>query len=436
MPDQLKHIQLRGPLARVLMLLPLGLALTGAWFSVRWYIADTIAEYVNADNRGLEIARLAADLSPNDPLAHWRIGDIESSTLPPEQLGQEIKEYQLAVSLSPNDYRFWLALGRALEQSGDVQQGELAMRRAVGLAPSYSYPRWYLGNLLLRSGHDADAFAELRRASEADPKLRQQVFTLAWEVHAKNFEALKSAIGPAAESRAEFARYLLDRTAIDGGLQMWNGLNAAEKKENRQTGESILNSLVLAKRFPAALAVWNDLALSDWSRGAVGQLLNGGFEQDIGPVSASVFGWQVKSAPQAQIGLDASNQQSNHHGGARSLRIIFQARSKPDFEVAQLVIVEPGRQYDLEGFVKTNKLESAGTPVVEIVDFSDGSVLASSLPAPAGDNDWQPLVITFKAGAKTEAIRFRVSRAPCGGNAVCPIFGTLWYDDFNLKLRG
>jgi hypothetical protein len=435
MSDQLKHIRLPGPLARALLLLPLGLALTGAWFSVRWYIGDTIAEYVNADNRGLDTARLAANLAPGDPLTHWRLGDIESITLPPEQLGQAIKEYEQAVTLSPNDYRFWLALGRALEQSGDAQQGELAMRRAVDLAPSYAYPRWYLGNLLLRSGHDAAAFAELRRAGEADPQLRQQVFNLAWEVHGKSFDALQSAIGPTAEIRAAFAKYLLDRKAVDDGLRMWNGLSPAEKQESRPTGESILTSLVAAKRFQAALTVWNDLALNDLARGAAGQVLNGGFEQDIGPATASVFGWQVKSAQQAQIGLDASNHQGNHHGGTRSLRILFQARSKPDFEVAQLVIVEPGKQYDLEGFVKTNKLESAGTPIVEVVDSADGSVLASSPPAPAGDNGWQSFVITFKAGVKTEAITIRVSRAPCGDNAVCPIFGTLWYDDFNLKLR-
>ena len=103
--------------------------------------------------------------------------------------------------------------------------------------------------------------------------------------------------------------------------------------------------------------------------------------------------------------------------------------------VSQLVVVESDKQYDLEGFLKTSRLESAGTPVVEIVDAADGSVLGTSQPAPAGDNDWQPVTITFKTGAKTEAIGIRVSRAPCGDNPSCPIFGTLWYDDFNLKRR-
>ena len=117
------------------------------------------------------------------------------------------------------------------------------------------------------------------------------------------------------------------------------------------------------------------------------------------------------------------------------MRLVFQSKAKADFGLSQLVIVEPGRQYDLEGFLKTSKLESAGTPIVEIVDATDGSIVGTSQPAPAGDNDWQAIAITFKTSPKTEAIGIRLNRATCGDNTDCPIFGTLWYDDFNLKIR-
>ncbi len=432
MPDQLIHMSTRGLLGRVLLLLPIVLALMGAWFSVRWYVGDTIAEYMNPEDRGVETARLAASLAPNDPLAHWRLGDIEQNTLPPDQINQAISEYEQAVRLSPNDYRFWLALGRSLEESGDAQKGEKAMRRAVELAPSYSYPRWYLGNLLVRSGHNAEAFAELRRASEADPQLQPQVFNLALQVYAHNDDELKKAIGPSASTRAAFAKYLMDGKKVDDALRMWNDLNSTEKKENRATGESVIKSLMEARHYRQVLAIWNDLAPTDGSRGVVGELLNGGFEQKIDVANTGVFGWQIRSTQQAQVAIDPLK----HHSGGHSLRILFQSRSKLDsLNVSQLVVVESDKQYDLEGFLKTSQLQSAGTPVVEIVDAADGTVLGASQPAPAGDNDWQPVTITFKTGAKTEAIGIRINRAPCGDNPSCPIFGTLWYDDFNLKRR-
>src|SRR5437660_10669127 len=128
MSDQLLHIHARGTLRHTLMLLPLALALVGAWFSVRWYVGDSIAEYMNPDDNGLKTAQLAVTLAPKDPLVHWRLAEVEQSKLPQDQLARAIKEYEQAVGLAPNDYRFWLALGRALEQSGDTQKAESAMR--------------------------------------------------------------------------------------------------------------------------------------------------------------------------------------------------------------------------------------------------------------------------------------------------------------------
>ena len=43
-----------------------------------------------------------------------------------------------------------MTLGIAREQAGDVAEAEAACRQAIALAPSYAYPHWYLGNLLLQ----------------------------------------------------------------------------------------------------------------------------------------------------------------------------------------------------------------------------------------------------------------------------------------------
>jgi tetratricopeptide (TPR) repeat protein len=430
MPDQLAQISTRGPLRRTATLVPLALALVWALFSARWYVGDTIAEYMNPEDRGLQTARLAVALTPADPFAHWRLGDIEQNLLTQDQAGQAMREFDQATRLSPNDYRFWLPLGRALEQHGDIQKAELAMRRAVELAPAYSYPRWYLGNLLLRSGRNTEGFAELRRAAEADPQLRPQVFNLALEVYEQNFDEMKSAIGPSLESRAEFAKYLFERGRVADGMRIWNTLSAKEKAQSRATGESLMKSLVDGKRHRQALEIWNDLAPSGVVRSKTNEILDGGFEQSLAGNSGP-FGWQWKSTQQGQVGVDSASS----HSGGRSLRILFQTRSKVDINISQLLVIDPSTQYDLEFFTKTKGLESAGTPIVEIVDATDGQVLASSQPAPAGNTDWQPTVVTFKTGAKAEAIVLRFNRASCGGNAVCPIFGTVWYDDFNLKRR-
>jgi hypothetical protein len=73
-------------------------------------------------------------------------------------------------------------------------------------------------------------------------------------------------------------------------------------------------------------------------------------------------------------------------------------------------------------------------PLIEIVDESDGRVLAASAPLPAGNHEWQPLsIFNFKTGPETEAVTIRTNREKCTAGAGCPILGTVWYDDFRLQ---
>jgi hypothetical protein len=325
-----------------------------------------------------------------------------------------------------------MSLGIALEQSGEVERGEMALRRAMELAPSYALPRWYLGNLLLRSGRYDQAFAELRRAADADPALRSQLLNLAWAIYNKNLDSFVEAVGNSASSRAELAVYLVGRQRFEDGILLWQRLNEAEKRANRTNGDAIVGALVTAKRFHRAAEVANDLVPAAAYGTGEGKFVDGGFENDLIPQMGTVFGWQVKSMQQAQVGIDPSR----GHNSSRSLRIVFQVPSRLDsISVSQLVPVRPDTQYDFECYVRSHDLQSASTPRIEIADANEGQGMTSSDPAPTGNTDWQRIAFSFKTGAKTEAVTLKIIRTSCGEDPVCPIFGTVWYDDFNLKRR-
>src|ERR1044071_9339250 len=102
MPDQLMELKARAPQKALMTLLVL-LTLITSWFVVRWYLANTIAEYFHPENNRLATAELAVSLGPNDPLPHWRLGNLIQKESPPDQIGQVVSEYEKAVSLSPND---------------------------------------------------------------------------------------------------------------------------------------------------------------------------------------------------------------------------------------------------------------------------------------------------------------------------------------------
>ncbi len=430
MPDQLIQLKLNTP-TKLMMLVTLLVALFASWYVVRWYVGNTMAEYVDPNDKRLDHAHMAVSLAPNDPLPHWRLGNLMQTLLPPDQIPLVVAEYEKAVSLSPQDYRFWTALGQALEQAGDNARAEKAMREAVRLAPAYAHPRWHLGNLLLRTDRYNDAFAELRRASEADPSLQAQLFNLAWQVNKDDFQALVAAIGNRPEARAQFSQYFLKRGRIDEGMRLWATLTVEEKKTHSSAATDLVKSLIAAKRFHTAMEISNEVAPDPAYRVEIGKVLDGGFEAKVTHVPEFPFGWQVPSLDQVQIGITTNL----GHSGTRSLRLFFQARSELEpLQVSQLIPVAPNTQYEFECYLKTENLVSALTPVVMISDAVDGAVLATSTNAPDGDSDWQRVSLSFKTGAKSEAVRLAITRGSCSNDTpVCPIFGTVWYDDFNLK---
>ena len=433
MPQEVVHIRVRSPLIKILLVLLLIAAGVWSYFVVRWYIGNTVAEYFNPGENSLSTARMAASLAPNDPLTRWRMAQVSQKTLPLDQQAQAIAEYEKAASLSPNDYRYWMSLGTAQEQAGDSAQAELALRRAVALAPAYAYPHWFLGNLLLRNGRYDEAFAELRIASEANSELRPQHFHLLWEIYSTDPEGLQNAVGSSAEARSSFALYLLEQKHYDEGLRLWNGLSGEHKIANKETGDEIIKTLKTGLRFHDALNVWNDLTVDKY-RAEIGRVFDGSFEEPISYGPEFVFGWQSKSALQMQIGIDPARS----HSGERSLKLVFQVRANIEtVSVSQLVPVLPRTEYDFECYVSTEKLETGSAPQVQILDASTGAELASSAMAPGGTNDWSRIGLNFKTGDKTEAVILKIARVSCANEdtPTCPIFGSVWYDDFSIKRR-
>lgn len=413
---------------RWLLLLPALLVILGSWFVVRWYVGDTVAEYApTVEEGGIEMARLAVRWAPADPLTHWRLGSFEGKVFSAENMAAAVREYQTAVALSPNDYRYWTELGRALEASGDRENGEKALRRAVDLAPAYSHPRWQFGNLLLREGKLEEAFQQLGRAAASDDQVRPQVFELAMRVFDGNIDEIARVTCVSSADRLQFAIYLVGKQRFDDAMRMWAAISPADRQGQFELSKVLMKSLLDAKQFRAAIEVMRETDSN--STPTPEQVRNGGFESPLASSSTNVFDWIIDSRPPAQIGID-----SRAHNGHGSLRAVFKAANSLDkLPITQTVVVEAGAQYRFEYFVRTEELTSASTPILMIQDAVDGSTLAESKPLPKGTNEWGQVTFDFKTKPMHNGITISFYRAPCAETPICPIFGTVWYDDFNLQ---
>jgi tetratricopeptide (TPR) repeat protein len=421
------------PALRWLLLFPALLAILGATFAGRWYVGSTVAEYASTpDPDGIEMARLATRWAPDNAAAHWRLGALEEKNFSADNLNAAVREYQLAVELEPYDFRYWMELGRALEAAGDSQNAEKALRRAVELAPAYSHPHWQYGNVLLRQGRIDEAFAELARAADADSTMQPAVFGLASQVFGDDQAQIDKAL-PSASLRLQFALSLIRAGKPDKAIGVVQAMSAADRKSQSETMNEVGKAFIASHYYHAALLLLRETQTDAQELPAAEQFWNGGFETPVINNDEKPFHWLIDAHSQAQITID----NARPHSGQNSLRIFFKSPNKLEaIPLSQTVIIEPDTTYRLQFYVRTEGLTTASSPLLGVKDLA-GQSLASSPPLPSGTNDWQAVTMTFKTKSKEEAILITLYREQCGNkDPVCPIFGTVWYDDFNLQRIG
>ncbi|MDM7924298.1 MAG: hypothetical protein QUS14_18590, partial [Pyrinomonadaceae bacterium] len=124
-----------------------------AWFSIRWQIGNMLGELTSINQSGAsEIASAAVSMAPGDPLPHWLLAMKEREIFSAESIERSVTYMEEMVRVSPQDFRWWIELGRGYEQAERPAEAENALKHAVELAPEYTFPRWQLGNFYLRQG--------------------------------------------------------------------------------------------------------------------------------------------------------------------------------------------------------------------------------------------------------------------------------------------
>jgi tetratricopeptide (TPR) repeat protein len=398
-----------------------------AWFAVRWQFGNMLADLTTAnDPNGKEIAALAVNLAPSDPLTNWLVASTKKDTFTADVISETAKSFENVTRLSPYDYRWWVELGRAREQAEEFDLAEKAYLRALEVAPNYTYPHWQLGNFYLRQNRSDEAFAELKKAAENNSIYRDQVFSIAWDYYDKDTARLEQIAGDSSSVRASLARFYASKERAEDSLRIWNTLSEDDRKANTAIAKVIAQAFYEKRIFRQAQEFVRGLGIEPEAKLATIQ--NASFEKPIEDIKETYFGWKVSQVEKFDIKLDPTQK----HEGSRSLRLSFNGYSEPTlYNVLQYVTVEPSANYRLTFWFRTENLKSGGAPALEIYNANDDKNIVTSETYPTGTNDWQMIKLEFTAPANAEAVGVRTVRAFCGN--VCPIFGTVWYDDFKLE---
>lgn len=372
-------------------------------------------------SESLASSERALQLSHGDPEAHYRRA-IQLLDL--NQTGEAVRELEQAAILRPDDYFFWAELGRARDEAGDSDGAIIALKTAIKLAPFYSMPHWQLGNILLRADEPIAAFQEMRLAATSDSELFPSMLDLASGVFGDDTANIILAVQPGSDSeRVIVVRHLLHGNRV-AALELLRDIKANGMVDEDRS--ALVADLIASEEFAVA---YRFRAGGDESHARDGSnIIDGGFESAIAQTNTG-FGWQPSNhIPNVKMLLDANTPAA----GQRSFRLDFSGNLDAKIPVlTQLVPVTPQSSYRFEFSVRSEKLLSAGLPIITLRQaVADRRIIAESEPLAAGTNGWQKISIDFKTDVDTRAIVINFER-PCKVNP-CPLVGTVWLDSFQL----
>lgn len=384
--------------------------------SARFGFSRMLARYALIEN-SIPATEQAAKLTPSDPEVHRSRATILNRLQNPSEAAQSVAT---ATSLRYRDDTLWIDLANTREDLGDTAGALAALDQAVRWAPHYAHTHWQRGNLLLRMRRPAEAFAELRLATTANPAYTPNLIDLAWGISGENINTTESALEIKDDpTRLALIRYLARKGK---GREVADQLGKLSQSPSAETQTEFARLLLAAKAYREAFDLWRAINHNT-------QLpINGGFEEPIAFNDAG-FGWIIAADQKNHVAIDVTEK----FGGAKSLQITFDGPwtfGAPP--LSQTVVVDPGKTYRLSFAVRTKDLVTGGPPSIVIIDPNNNELLGKPENLPTATTPWRTLNLTFTTTTTSQAVNIRLLRNTCDSSP-CPIFGTLWLDEFRIE---
>jgi tetratricopeptide (TPR) repeat protein len=396
----------------------IAVCVVGIWFSSQLGYARLLAKYASLTGNAAASDK-ALQLSPLDAQVHTtRAAVFYHANLAAAAASQ----LEVAVSLRPRDDTLWLRLG-VLRDELHHAEALAAFNEAVRLAPYYGHPKWQRGNYLLRSGRYDEAFEDMRIAAASNPRLVPSLIDLAWGVSRENAQQTAQWAGITDDlKRVAFARFLAGKGKASAALDQFHASRVVSLHARRE----LMSDLIGANAFREAFEIWRGMERADDRRTAIH---DGGFEAS-NAFDDSGFGWRFAQGSQ---GVRMSLDPNQPHAGKQSLLVSFLGYSEPNTViVSQLLLVEPHKHYEVKFNVLTQNLLTGGLPLIAVHSAAGKKVvLGQSVPIGFESSAWQSLKFDFRTKDE-DAVELRLQRRPCN-SAPCPIFGSLWLDNFAIE---
>jgi tetratricopeptide (TPR) repeat protein len=382
----------------------------------REYQAHWVA--VRGDEAGL---REAVQTDPHDALHRYWYGRY--LLIERHQPQEAIAQFQAGLDANPHVADMWFNLALAQLVMGRTAEVRDSLQRGIDSEPYNTQSLLSAANGYLVAGETGVALGWFHKVVEADPSQADAVLDQTWRSTRDLNSVLGKALPDSPEVRTRLFRYLAQNEDWTAAEELWPWLATQGDAPEASVVQSFLRHLM--QRDPAAAAAaWAQAQhmVVGWNHYTEpGNLIsNPGFES---PVSGVPFDWRLDGAP----GVTASLDTSSVHGGSQSLRLDANATNLAALGPSQLILVEPGKTYELTYYVATSSLLSASPPMITIEDAAGSLRLAASPEFPE-KTPWVQHSLRFSIPAGVSVVALRLGRS----TPETRIKGTLWLDDFHL----
>jgi O-antigen ligase len=339
-------------------------------------------------------------------------------------------ELEKAIKYRPRDYKLWIKAAQISQSQNNQSAAEDSYLRAIELAPYYGEPFFEYGKHLLKLNRKEEAFIALRKSSDRNPKYFADFVAIVLNDTTGNTNDALNILLPLNRTEKEkLTSFLFEKAEFTAIAQ----LNCQAKDSEEITEpfrEGIVRQLLEKREYYLA----SQISKRNCDTPVLDNIEDGSFANRT-LREGTGFGWRFeKSTDNTLLSFDDGN--DKNIGNDRSLKLSFNGSDRSFALLSQIVPVEKRHKYRLMFSYKTEEIISGGIPIVQIILKQKKQENAEHIVGETRINpkmpEWTQSSIVFSTEPPSEAIEIRLTREGCA-QQICPIFGHLWLDDFQLQ---
>ena len=343
---------------------------------------------------------------------------------------EQVKLYERAVSLSPENALYWADLGAAFDWVGNRNEALRALEYSGELFPNSPDINWKLGNFYIRSGKTLEGLHALRKVLLRGGVPQQDVLALAEKATEDKKTILEEMVPDETPLLFAYLNYQAGAGDMIAAEQAWTKLLARKQPFDLPETFFYLETLIQKRQTQQLSEAWS--ALGDRFPERLGSfrvapnvVTNGSFESDI---LNGGLDWRVVPVD----GVTASIDSRNAVDGKQSVRVEFDGTRNVNYgHVLQYVLVHPNTRYRFSGYLRTDAISTDSGPRFQIIDaYNPGELLAETANV-IGTSGWAEQRLEFKTLADFRLLIIRVAR-PASEKFDNKIRGIVWIDNVRL----